>query len=558
MQRGRLPYFLISLAALIAVVPFILDGCSCGHDFGFHLLNWLEAARQFRDGTFHVRWAFTPGYNAGEPRFVFYPPLSWTIGALLSLVLPFAWTPVVYTWLVLTSAGFALHRLVRSFVPPTAAILAAVFYLVNPYTLFTAYERTAYAELLAAVWIPLLLHAAFQPEDEGGVTVPRIALPVALLWLTNAPAAVMSCYALALLTVIRLVRPELRGADSKAYQSRASVALNTAAGTALGLGLAAFYLIPAAYERRYVQIKMAILEGLRVQDNYLFHHTADQTHDVVLHTASMIAVMILIATAVTLGFVWILRFAQDWKKGSTDLLPALAALTVTIGFLLTPVSNFVWVHAPELAYLQFPWRLLAILAAVLGLVAALALRSVQLKPAATAGLALIIAAAFTYPAYRTFRQGCDPEDPPAARAALFHSGLGSEATDEYTAVTADNDALKHSNPPYWLALDPTAAAPSGTQTGPAPVHLSLNSRVQQTLILNLRDYPAWRVALNGVVVSDREQRDDGLIAVPLAAGPARVDISYAQLPDQIVGDSVTVISLGGFVLLLVRKRRLSV
>ncbi len=66
--------------------------------------------------------------------------------------------------------------------------------------LFTAYERTAYAELLAAVWIPLLLHAILREE----VTIPRIAIPIALLWLTNAPAAVMSCYALALLAVVRI------------------------------------------------------------------------------------------------------------------------------------------------------------------------------------------------------------------------------------------------------------------------------------------------------------------------------------------------------------------
>ena len=48
MQRDRLPYILLPLAALIAVLPLILHGCSCGHDFDFHILNWLEAARQFR------------------------------------------------------------------------------------------------------------------------------------------------------------------------------------------------------------------------------------------------------------------------------------------------------------------------------------------------------------------------------------------------------------------------------------------------------------------------------------------------------------------------------
>ena len=204
MQRTRLPYLLIPIAAFLAILPLLTKGCSCGHDFDFHLLSWMEAARQFTHGDLHPHWAYTPAYNAGEPRFVFYPPLSWMIGALLGLLLPWTWTPIAYTWLALTAAGLALYRLARDFASPTAALVAAVLYTVNPYMLFTAYERTAYAELLAAAWIPLLLQAILRGNDKGGVTIPRIAIPIALLWLTNAPAAVMSCYALALLTAIRL------------------------------------------------------------------------------------------------------------------------------------------------------------------------------------------------------------------------------------------------------------------------------------------------------------------------------------------------------------------
>ena len=201
------------------------------------------------------------------------------IGALLGLLLPWTWTPIAYTWLALTVAGLALYRLARDFASPTAALVAAVLYTVNPYMLFTAYERTAYAELLAAAWIPLLLHAILRDK----VTIPRIAIPIALLWLTNAPAAVMSCYTLALLTLIRLAttqatknrttkNPGAPHIDSDVWVSRASatapaharsinaspqtrlhLALNVICGTTLGLTLAAFYILPAAYERRYAQ-----------------------------------------------------------------------------------------------------------------------------------------------------------------------------------------------------------------------------------------------------------------------------------------------------------------
>ncbi len=559
MQRDRLSYILLPAVGLIAVLPLILQGCSCGHDFDFHLLSWMEAARQFTHGNLHPHWAYTPAYNAGEPRFVFYPPLSWTLGALLGLVLPWAATPIVYTWLTLTACGFALYRLARKFASPTASLVAAAFYTVNPYMLFTAYERTAYSELLAAVWIPLLLHSILGRR----VTIPGIAVPVALLWITNAPAAVMSCYALALLALLRVVaitrgtpRKDLRtwiSSRPRDLKAPLQLALTTTAGTALGLGLAAFYIIPAAYERRFVQIAMAIIPSLRAQDNFLFHHIGDAAHDQVLHTVSLIALILLIATVTALAIACLHR--RTYLKRNSFPLPALAILVTVITLLLTPLTAPVWNHAPELAFLQFPWRLLAILAAVLGLTAARALSPLNLRAIPAAALAVTLSAALTYPAYTLFHLTCGPDEAVAAREILFHSNRGADPTDEYTPNTADNDSLSQLNPPFWLSTNPDAKAPTHAIPGKAPSNLHLTSPAEQTLILNLRDYPAWRITLNHALITTREEREDGLVAIPIPTGPSTVSIAYAQSSDQTTGDIVTVLSIA-LLLLIIRRERL--
>jgi hypothetical protein len=584
MQRDRLPYLLIPLAACIAILPLILNGCSCGHDFDFHLLNWMEAARQFTDGNLHPHWAYTAAWNAGEPRFVFYPPLSWTLGAILTFIFPITATPIVYTWLALTASGLALHRLARFFAPPTAALLAAILYTVNPYMLFTAYERTAYAELLAAAFIPLLLHAILRER----VTIPGIAIPIALLWLTNAPAAVMSCYALALLTLIRLAKPNSR---------RREIAINTTAGTILGLTLAAFYIVPAAYERRFVQIAMAIIPNMRIQDNFLFHHTGDLAHDQVLHTASILAIILLTLTSAAIA----ISLTQSNKKNrltnpvekalpfsdpsnfdpskemssrpersgverpphfagttatpaaSLNLYISLAILTAAIALLLTPLTTIIWNHAPELAFLQFPWRFLAILAPIFSLSTALALTPLHLKPTTHTLLAISIAATLTYPAYTFFRQSCDEEDTPAARQALFQSNQGTDPTDEYTPTTADNDSLSPKDPPFWLSPDPNAKAPSNTQPSPTPPHITINAPIAEDLILNLRDYPNWHISLNGSPDSTRDQRDDGLIALPIPGGPSTIAITYAHTLDQTIGNTISLLALATLLFLLRRK-----
>ncbi|MDP9051092.1 MAG: hypothetical protein M3O31_10315 [Acidobacteriota bacterium] len=552
---------LIPLAALISVMPLMHYGCSCGHDFDFHFLSWMEAAQQFSHGNLHPHWAFTPAFNAGEPRFVFYPPLSWYVGALLGLLLTHlpglkeatAWsaTPILFTWIALTLSGLTLYRLARTYANPNAALLAAILYLANPYMLFTAYERTAYAELLATAWIPLLFHAVLRDR----ITIPAIALPVALLWLTNAPAAVMGCYSLALLALVRIVSSTRTGptlAVTSEASARRHVAIQDSVkifgGTAIGIALAAFYIIPAAYERRYVQIAMATISGMRVDQNFLFEHTGSSLdallHDQVLNTASWIAVILLTTTAIALAANVLLHRTKS--AASTFPATSLAVLTIGIAFLLTPPSLPIWNHAPQSTFLQFPWRLLAILATVLAIATAAALSRLTFNFIATVLASILFAIVVSHAAYRLFRQPCDPEDTAPARLALFHSNAGTDPTDEYTPNAADNDALAGNEPPDWLAASPTDPPPEASIRGSAPMHLTVTAPRAEYLVLNLRDYPAWLLSLNNKPDPIRPPRPDGLIAVAVPAGNSTIDIRYAYTPDQVIGDAVTLLGLALF------------
>jgi len=532
---------MIPLAAFAEVLPLMLHGCSCGHDFDFHLISWMEAAAQFRAGVWHPAWAFSPAWNAGEPRFVFYPPISWTLGALLGMAVPWGAVPILVTWLSVTAAGFTMYWLsaeITGLKESAGALIAAAIYMANPYMIFTAYERTAYAELLAAAWIPLLLAAVLRER----VTVLRTAIPVALVWLTNAPAAVMGCYTLALLAVVRIVlmwRSETR----KACLALASRLIG---GVALGLGLAAFYILPAAYERRWVQIAMAMVSGMRIGDNFLFHHTGDGPHDEVLHTASVIAVMIFSFTVAVLAVAWVLlpKERADNNPGRKGVVIQLAALLLAIGLLLTPLSAPVWRIAPEMAFLQFPWRLTAVLAAVLCCGVALAAEEMRPGRPVLALGTLAVVAAMALPAVHAFRQECDDEDTVAARVAVFRAKTGTDPTDEYTPGDADNDALGHADPGFWLAEDADAQPPPG-HAGPVPMHFALHTDTAKTLILNLRAYPAWRVRLNGTMVAPRTERADGLIAFAVPAGDLHIDIAYATTVDVKLGDGITLAALCG-------------
>ncbi|HUD99817.1 MAG TPA: hypothetical protein VMR62_09605, partial [Bryobacteraceae bacterium] len=77
---------MILVAALVATGPQLFLGNSCGHDFDFHLVSWLDAQQCWREGIVYPHWSPSANFGAGEPRFIFYPPLSWMLGAALGLV----------------------------------------------------------------------------------------------------------------------------------------------------------------------------------------------------------------------------------------------------------------------------------------------------------------------------------------------------------------------------------------------------------------------------------------------------------------------------------------
>jgi hypothetical protein len=570
------PAILLPLLALIVVAPLISHGVSCGHDFDFHLQSWLDAAAQMRHGTLDPAWTVSAAWNAGEPRFLFYPPISWTLGALLALILPLTAVPIVFTAVALLGAATAMYLLARDYVPPATALLASAIYVASPYMLFTAFERTAYGELLAAAWIPLLLRAACRAKP----SIFGVAVPTALLWLTNAPAAVIGIYTLLLIALLRIafaLFPAARRSTTLAQ----TLAIRFSAGGIFGLALAAFYLVPAAYERRYVQVAMAIIPNMRVEDNFLFGHTGDGPHDHVLHTASLIAVGMLTAAVLALAIAFFLRAkrsssGEDHPVVLQNPLPILATLTICIAFLLTRDSLPLWHHLPELAFLQFPWRFLCVLGATLALTIALALRSIPNSRTSFAILsiaAVLFVGTMTASKIDAFRQPCEALDLPSVRAQLFATHHGVEPTDEYTPGDADNDVLRWDDPGYWLTSTAAAFAPgtvpnpaativnydvpppvSQTLSGVAPHHLQLDLSQPEILVLNLRDFPAWQVFRNGTLVTQHLQRDDGLLAIPLPVGESTIDIRWQRTWDQTLGDAVSLVALAALGVLLVRSR----
>jgi uncharacterized membrane protein len=552
----------------IAVLPLAWRGTSCGQDFDFHLQNWQELVAHWQHGAIYPHWAESANYLAGEPRFVFYPPLSWILGGLLGAILPWTWTPVAFTLLALLGAGFSFRAMAREWMPEDSATVAACLYVVNPYMLFVAYERGAMAELLAATWLPLLVLFGLRARQ----SLLPLAVTVAAIWLTNAPAGVMGCYMLAALVAVT-------AAQEKDWR----LIGRAAGGVALGLGLTGFWLVPALYEQRWVEITRAIGPLMRVEDSFLFGYaklagvSADERFDAIYHnqvlrTVSWIAVALFVGAVVT---AWLAR-----RKRNAIWMP-LVVVGAGVCILQLRWSDGVWWLTPELKFLQFPWRWMMVLGLVFAALAGLALRgeaATRRAIAVRAVVMLVLAGGMAVLSSTLFWQPCDEEDNVQAQIATFHD-RGFGGTDEYTPQNADNSEIQQalpqvrllktpnaeeasdSNNSQWTA-DPTEEISAGVTVdrwNPEHKSITITSEQPGYAVLRLMDYPAWRVTRNNADVSERARRSDGLMAIPVEAGTNHIDVRWRITTDQWVGIGL---SLGALAITLAwvwkGRRRLDV
>src|SRR6266542_3173997 len=218
-----------------------------------HLVRIYVIDAALSRGEWYPRWLSDLYLGYGYPLLNYYAPSTYYLASLLhrwgmTIYASFQWTAVLGVALGATGAAALVFAMTNR---RDAAAVAGTAFVLAPYPFLTnLYVRAAVPEALALGLIPWLLLAlwASWQSSRSGVWSSVVALCVAGLLLTHNISALMGMAVLALwLPVVAAVSaapplPALR---------------RTLASLAAGLGLSAFFWVPALAETSLVQIRLA-------------------------------------------------------------------------------------------------------------------------------------------------------------------------------------------------------------------------------------------------------------------------------------------------------------
>lgn len=530
------------LAGLVVGLPLLLRPLPATHDGLHHLFRLFQLDQALRSHVLYPRILADMGFGYGYPVLNYYSPLSYYV-AWVATALGAGYIGGIRAAHVLALAlgGLATFAWLKQSLPRSAALLAAVAYSAFPYRLADIYVRGALAESLAFVFPPLLLWlATLTVRRRQARYGPALALAAAGFVLTHNLTAFTFAPVLALWLLVEV------GLPTRPHKSRAYVLLAVAA--LLGLALSAFYWLPAVTEVGYVLAGQVGGEADLVGQlqplsqwisPFVVHRYFPDQGVAAQHPFGLLQVVLILTG--TIAFV----VRRDTIPHGRRLLWCAAVTTAACTLLLLPLSAPVWEHVSPLSYLQFPWRLQAVLTLSTAVLAGG--NALWLRDRRTSGMAVaILAAALVATGLAGLSQ--EPARMPGHDEALRESDVSQQGLVEYDFQTAlwlrehggewlleylPRWALSH-RADFFLPTNPEAITPDSSaiddiqvlSSGPLSLDLTVNMGTAGRLAWHRFYFPGWQVAVDGRPVETRPESELGLLAVDLSAGTHRVQLSY--------------------------------
>lgn len=505
------PYLVLTFACLPVVWALFKPGFFITHDGEFNLVRLMHFYDDLQDGQFPVRWISDLNYGFGSPIPSFFYPLMYYLGSLIhTFGFDFGTSLKILIGLSTVGSVLVMYIWLSGRFSMTASLVGSLLYLFVPYRLLTMYVTGSFGVLLSFFFAPL----AFMAIDRQFFPILSLAV-FGLLTSHNVTAM--------LLLPLILIYVLIAGKDKRLL----------AAFVSLGLGLAAFFLLPAVLETKYVFLSHGVVV------NYLDHFPSLRQliyspwgyfYSVAGEIGDGMSFQIGAAQLMTAFLAVVILISRRKITEKTKIVWVFLLVFITSMIMMLSMSIPIWEVVPILAQVQFPWRVLVVAVVTTPFLAAFVVDSRFGRILAVFLLSLSLWNNRNY--LRTWEAIRYDDANYRSRQALFYGS---------TDIAWETRPVWVEEKPAWLNTK--------LETNSRNMTMEVLATESGEFTLDRFYYPIWRVKLDNVEVDTYPTKKAGLLAIEIPiSGKHEIVIEQKRTSVQSAADAITLISFFLFII----------
>ncbi len=537
---------LLFVLAIFVVLPLFYPGYFSHHD-DLQVMRIFEMRKCFSDLQIPCRWVSDMGYGNGFPLFNYYSAFPYYIGGLLSFLLGFIGAAKALFFIPLFFGGVTIYLLGKELFGKLGGFVSGVLYLFAPYRALDSYVRGAIAESFALLLIPIVFFASLKLIKSNRFDKFYFILTAMSLGAFLTSHNIMTIMFLPILIVWVIFWILI----DKKYQSIRPLILSFC----LGMGLAAFFILPAFFEKGLVRTETLTRYDLDFRAHFVsinqvlfsrfwgYGAAAPDHQDTISYQVGWphwwIAVSVFLIS-IYLCLIYFLKRKININSKRIIFLNLFFFIVFLISlFMMHNKSAFVWEKIGILHYAQFPWRFLAISifssSLLGGFLVALFKGKIQLV--FTAFLVVVI----VFLNFGYFHPGeyfFNLTDEQKLSGKLWEEQQKASILDYLP-----KDALEpKESAPYIPLIHSGKAQVQDYKNKSNSFEFKLTVKSDSKIEIPIYDFPNWRVFANNLEIAHDHQNFLGRIQINLKPGQYLITGRFTNTPIRTISNLITLLS----------------
>lgn len=503
-------FLLLVIFSFPSIAALFYPGFFQSDDGEWMIIRFSAFYQALADGQFPVRWLGRLNHEYGYPVANFLYPGFMYIGIPIKLV-GFGFVDTIKIILglsMITSAIFTYLWLSKIF-SKWPSFVGSIVYLYAPYHLLDLYKRGSVGEVLALAVVPFI----FWQLERMSIVLSSIGISV--LVLSHNILALLFLPIIVVYMVLKLFKEKFRWPLIRWYTSV----------LVFGLGLSAFFWIPALFDLQYT----------------VFFQTKVSEWQNYFANLSLVGISSVAVLGVTLFFLirsrtFIPQNSNDQNHKNNTLTFFMFGIGVVGIFLSLQVSTPLWKFLP-VSFVQFPFRFLSIVVLSTAFLSAFLLSRIKESPKIAAAIFLLLfISALPYIRPSTF----------------FDKGEGFYATN------MDTTTVKNEYMPRWVKKLPIERAENKIISSEGSIEnikiqtndvsFTINTKDKTVVGINTVYFPGWNATINGVKKELSYSNERGAIEIAVPPGNHDVQIKLSETPVRLLSDGLSFVGILGVLL----------